>query len=409
MSVSSSDGVYQAAKVATRAATQAEKEAEARILDARRRAREAENQSEERIQAAKDRYEKENDHERVRQATSVEAVRKKGYDSVRTTQRDVSKALTQVEEQGKDQLEDRQEHYRNLLYQTEKHGRDQANEIELKNHQLQEHLIRSGREENESLQRQNAERTAQLRNETEERFVKEKELADQKRETESHRHLARQEATEERHQELFDRTVAASREVLNNLRLRASRQLVEIRDDSTRKLNAFSERNEDPFYQHIDLQTKLSETSDAFVLTAKIPEHERQHVSVSVRNQQVILSGHRRNDDVQSLESGQERRTSAYQAYSESHPLSQDVDAREIRKRFDGDLLIVELPKKNTYSRQPHQPKRDVTKLRADRPHFPDNLPIKETAEAPRSPDGTLLAIQPSGAGSQSRADKPLA
>ena len=88
----------------------------------------------------------------------------------------------------------------------------------------------------------------------------------------------------------------------------------------------------------MDICLGSRESDDAYVLTATIPSHEQHSVQVSVRGDRLVVSGARRSDEKEDLGPGRSVTTSSYQNYSESFPLTMPVEARMLRREFDGDV-----------------------------------------------------------------------
>src|SRR5262249_35828266 len=115
-----------------------------------------------------------------------------------------------------------------------------------------------------------------------------------------------------------------------------------------------------------------------------------------------------RNEEKLELDHGASASTSAYQSFSQSFPLSYPVQAKQLRKDFDGDELIVTVPKMPEYANRPVKtlPKPERAKL--DRPRFPENLPLaKNDAKDPATDDD----VPETGAhvGDTRRRTRPLA
>ena len=124
---------------------------------------------------------------------------------------------------------------------------------------------------------------------------------------------------------------------------------------------------------------KLVEKQDHFLLTALVPEHEQKKIQVIIRGNELVLSGQRKNQEKIELSQGHSRSTSSYQSFHESLPLTYPVDELRLSKRFEGDLLIVEIPKRNSFDPNKTQAVKgrqsSEETVMAVRPDFPSNLP----------------------------------
>ena len=174
----------------------------------------------------------------------------------------------------------------------------------------------------------------------------------------------------------LDQTRELQNSTIQAIRQQAIGQIKEIRQDTARKLAAYATRQTDPFYKLMDLGLKVKDSGESLVLTGTIPIHEQGGISISVKNQnQLVVSGFRRNEEKLDLGSGSTKSTSSYQSYSETVPLPAAVDARQLSKHFDGDQLVVTVPKLTHGFGKPLYKGPRPEKARVERPKFPDNIP----------------------------------
>lgn len=185
--------------------------------------------------------------------------------------------------------------------------------------------------------------------------------------------------SQEHYEDLYQSTQKTQAESLDRLNRATQSQLEQARISSSHRLNAFNQRNEDPFYRAITLGLQVQDTPDAFIVRAPIPEHEKDRIQLNVRGNELIVSGKRKNEEKLTTESGNTVTTSSYQAYSEAVPLDWPIDPRGITRSFEGGVLSIRLPKKLTYDNTPSTTKPDrsasATRAAAIRPQFPGNLP----------------------------------
>lgn len=181
---------------------------------------------------------------------------------------------------------------------------------------------------------------------------------------------------------LFSAPAKTQEKRLDELNQLANEKLQKIRSDTSRKLDAYSSRQKDPFYQLVTLDSDLEETRDAYILKLNIPDYEQKHLSITVRGNQIVVSGSRRNEEKLEVEPGRQQSTASYQSYQETFPISWPVDSHALTRKIEGDTIVVTIPKKGTYSAPvAARSARDVELARADRPHFPENIPHTENSE----------------------------
>jgi len=171
---------------------------------------------------------------------------------------------------------------------------------------------------------------------------------------------------------------------LAKMNQKAAQSLDELKQEYSTKLDAYSDRGEDPFYQLVDLEGVMDENDDEFVFTAQIPSHEQSGITVTVNADQLIISGRRQVTDSVTTDDGTKRTTSSFQTFTESYPLTFPVNKRGLQKLFEDDTLIVRIPKRKfdlEYKLYDAHAK-GIKKIHAERPMFPNNLPVKKDPDA---------------------------
>jgi HSP20 family molecular chaperone IbpA len=365
-----------------RAADKAEREAAKRIETAEKRARQAETDSSHRIDEIRDQFVRTREAELAREEQTVQAEHDKSYENLRTLQHQQQVDLSKTRRQGEEDLQQLQNYYRDTVYKTDRDGDKALNDhkaviarkLEFENRSAED-LMAAARDSHQkqmsSAVASHDARIAQLTSAEREEYDRLHENTE----------IAR-EAARQKFQNQYQSTIQTQQETLDRLNSRASQKIRDIREDTAQKLDAYSDRQDDPFYKLVNLDADVRETPDAFILTARVPEHEQRNITVSVRGgRQLVVSGFRRNEEKLEPEPGHTQSTSSYQSFSESFPLSWPVNGRGLSREFDGDELIVTLPKQPTYA-APAPFKAKAERFRAERPHFPPDLPGVHDPEA---------------------------
>lgn len=370
----------------------AEKRAQDRIQQAEDNVRRAEIEENDRIEDIRDRYTKSVENENDRKSAQLEQVRQEGYEAILNERRKQQSEVARIRAEGEKQKEQLKNYYEDEQIRTvhagekklrEERGRQQVEgEIEDRNARFATDMFRT-----ESLARQE-----QLKARQDERLGSMQKQYEQDFQSRSQNYATANEQSRAEFQKQFEQTTQTSQEVLGRVQSEAARELESMRSEFAAKLDAYSNRARDPFYRIVELGGSLSETRDAFVFRASVPTHEQDGISVSVRGNQLVVTGKRKSDEKIELAPGHQVSTSSYQTYMETHPLTYPVEARGLSKSFEGDELTVVIPKKTSdLEYRPHQRKpKEVT---AERPNFPNNLPLAQspgpkanTAEGTTSP-----------------------
>lgn len=370
-------------------ANAAEREANSRVAAAADRVRQAEVQSDQAINNVRDQYEKQYLALNSRQSLALESEKLKGYEQVRDQQHAHQAELRKLRREGDTDEAKTREYYRNALYAAESKGKEDLNavlqqanhrmEYEQKNDEIQMQEMRSQHEHGMNLLRDEQEgRMAHIRNDYKREYEKLKE------ETEE---ANAQAETKFKHQHAD--TVQRSKNIIETLENNASHQIKSIRQNTADKLSAYRTRQSDPFYQMMTMDSSFHEDAEGYTLVVKIPEHEQKHLSASVKGDNLVISGNRKNEEQLEVEPGHTVGSSSFQSFHESYPLSWPVEASRITREQDGEWVTIRVPKKNQYAfKEPEI--RKPEKARVEAPHFPENLPkihhVKEDDEVPPKP-----------------------
>jgi HSP20 family molecular chaperone IbpA len=362
-----------------RRARQAEEDAQRRIHEAKHRADEAVQDIERRSNAQRAEGNARLATERGYIRDQMERTKAEGYQQLRELKRRTDAEVAVASRDGERAQEEIEEHYRHEIEETTKKSAKAAREAyqrNLRDLEKQDALVKAQREayqeihgaEMRTLQKMHEDartsQTEKARNENEEL----------RRKIEDARVTA-----EKKFNDQFSRTVGQHEESLNQLNLRAGKQLEELRSDGARKLATYESRQEDPFYRMVNLDAELSDAGDAFILRARIPRHEQDNVKAQVQGQQIVVTGARRAQDQVQLGEGRSRSSSSYQTFRETFPIDWPVDAATVLRESNGDELIFTFSKRTgmvdpeTGGKKPldAQP---FSRHRAPRPDFPEDL-----------------------------------
>lgn len=369
---------------AEKQAQRTEREAAKKIAESQRRVREAQNESNRAIENIRDEFVRQSTHEEIRQQTLLDQQRERSEETLRNLQQNTQVQTQKTRHEGERKLNQTQYFYQDQIEATEKEAKKKLDSIQRNSHAMSEYERMRSNAETELLKQSNQQRTEVLRTELDDRFAKtQKELSDHHEKRVMTATDADQKR-EENFQKKFSAKLKNQQEEVQKMESRAARALNAIRQDTAQKISAYEERQQDPFYQMMSIGAKLTEDSDAYFLTAKIPSHEQQGVSVSLQGNRVVIKGSRKNEEETELPSGAKMGSSSFQSYHESYELAVPVESSKMTKVFDGDELIVVLPKKGRPNAPIHRSPYEATAVR-EKARFPENLP-KPTPQKTSAP-----------------------
>ncbi len=357
---------------------QAEDDANRKIQESRTRVKQASVEADQEINKVKDEYIKRVDNERAKGEAALGYEKRKLGDGVRQAHRDVAREYQTLK----------------MTHEKEVHdlGIDSEAQRTAIERESEKKLTETRREATSTIDRERRMRDEQI-HALDSKFIAESTIKKSDHEaklnefnqyaktTREKTEAATRESianSQEHYEELFQTTKNTQAESLDRLNRATQAQLDQARIASSHRLDAYSKRNEDPFYRAVSIGLKVENTPDAFIVRAPIPEHEKDQIQLNIRGNELVVSGKRKNEEKITNPNGSTVTTSSYQAYSEAVPLDWPIDTRGIVRSFEGGVLSIRLPKKTTYDNtQASKPDRSASATRATaiRPQFPGNLP----------------------------------
>lgn len=354
----------------------AEKDASSRISAAEQSVVDAQRQAAVRIDAIRDEYQRRTEKETDLTQNSIETEKRKGYEKVLETQRSQQAEINRIRREGEREVQTLQEHYKGAVFNTQRTGEKDLQELKLRQAHEMEFEKSNADHGVDSLRQSNLNRSQDLKEhqETQLQTLKqsyEKQFGDLKVNSDQSQKQAL-----DHFQTQFQTTIDQYGKILNETGSKASQQLKALREDTARKLSAYGDRQSDPFYQMIRIPVSIDESNEAFTFRAKIPAHEQKNLSISVRGNELVITGQRKNEERLEVEPGHTVHTSSYQNYSESFPLNWPVHAKGISREFTDSEVIIKIPKAQTYSYEPFKKKVAPERVKAEHPVFPENIPL---------------------------------
>ena len=324
--------------------------------------------------------------ESFRKGAEVENLKNKGYEQIRELRRAQDAELNRSKRDGEMKALKLEEYYRDANINSERRGREQLSELQHQNLRRSEFERRSAAAEEEKTQKDREFELTRLREHTDEQIKQlderyQKQVGDYAKDVD----LAKGRA-EGHFDEQFKGTLEKTTAILADINQRARDQIKSVRENTEQKLNAYSSRERDPFYRLTTLRSRLFEDRDKYTLVAKIPKYEQEHIQASLTGNNLVLNGYRRNDEELNEKDGHSQQSSSFQSFHETYPLETPADGKRLKQYFQGDNLIVEVPKlKFAYKRlDPVLNKEDA---HIELPHFPRSIEYAHDQEKLASHD----------------------
>jgi len=386
---SSESALTQEYKKNAKRVREAEKEAQTKIQNINNQVKTAQEESHNELEGIKDQFEQQSISEKDRNAALLEQQRLEGYERLLQLKRAQEAEINRAKRQGEKQFQDTKSFYEYQTSVTEDESK--KNLQKLKHESMQSSAYLDTKTKND-FELANKVHTSNINTLTQEHQQKLEFLENQKREEltrnkENFTTLAMN--SKEKHENQYKSLLSDQQQSLSRVNRAATDRLHDLRASSAQKLAAYQRRQEDPFYKLMNFNAVLEEKDDAFIISAKIPPHEREGISVAIRGNQAVISGSRQNSEKLEVSPGNVQTTNAYQTYSQSFPLNGAVDARSVQKEFNDDQMTIIIPKMNyEKKRDPYHFEKGVNDpklVKAPVPDFPKNIPLEE-------PDVSLIS-----------------
>ncbi len=355
------------------AASKAERESQERITAARKRAQEAEIQIQSEINRRAQASDKQMAIEMARSEEHLESARHKGYEQVRDVKRASDAEAENYRRSAERNLSQTQGRFKSQQLETESLGERALREIQTKNQAQIDFQKKSGAHQIQALKEETNQVKTQLhadRVATYEQLNHQNQTERKALETKTREAVQN---SKEHYGSVYESALKGHQQAVSHIGHETNQEIQNIRRDTAHRLNSYSSRQNDPFYKLVQLEGQLEETDGAFILTARVPEHEQGRIQVNIRGNELVISGQRRNEETLELAPGRKQKTSSYQTFNETFPLDWPVNPKHMTREFRGDRLIVTLPKQ-TYAAPERKP-RIIERTVAERPQFPANLP----------------------------------
>jgi HSP20 family protein len=325
------------------------------------------------LDALRDRFEHSYTTQQIAQDDALEQQKTKGYEQLRElrkSQQDDLRKLNKTAELEKNQLE---RSLKDSLHTLNRSSQTQLNDLRRERENLVELEKKSKNQDRELSESHHAKEIQTMQDAQEEQIAK---ITEENQATISQ--LA--EKTKENIEKLETHSDSRLKEIIKNqddsiqtVYTQAQQELNHLRRDTADKLTAYSTRQSDPFYRLVSLDAELRDDGDAYILTAQIPAYEQNHLSTSIKNNQLMIGGYRRNEETLKDDTGHSQSTSSFQSFSETFPLPEPVDSKNLTREHRENEVIIRVPKLNSSTfREPHHSHTDTT--RVNPPKFPKNL-----------------------------------
>jgi len=266
------------------------------------------------------------------------------YEHLRNMKNQLGREERNLEKLGRETLRNKADALRTEELTIEKEGREKVDEARRKASAIEEYERQRNNEAGAGVHENHLKNTRLLMQESERalealRTNQEKFIADQKQ-----MHGTSLLEIEDQFRTLRDRETARLGDGLAAVEENANRELHKMVLESSERISRYESQKLDPFYQLKRFDSEMQETPDAYILTVRVPPHERRSLRIQATPQDIQLIGIRSSERDLALE-GRTLSSRSHQTISEKFNLEAPVDARAVVREESGEAVRFTIPK----------------------------------------------------------------
>ncbi|MFN9068795.1 MAG: hypothetical protein ACK5V3_16330, partial [Bdellovibrionales bacterium] len=145
-------------------------------------------------------------------------------------------------------------------------------------------------------------------------------------------------------QKVYEKNERDNQQALEIQDQRFTKQVINQKRKLARDLDKYAGKEHDPFYKIQDRGSRFSESSEAYIIKAYVPEHEKDSVRVAVDKNKAVISGQRKfNDKIE--DEIRKVSTDNYQSFREEFKFDRPVITEAMDRDRQGDYIIFRIPK----------------------------------------------------------------
>jgi HSP20 family molecular chaperone IbpA len=138
---------------------------------------------------------------------------------------------------------------------------------------------------------------------------------------------------------------ATQKLALNNLETQLNSELNRLSLDYSRIKAAHQTKIEDQFYRMTLLDPQVTEGEKNYLVSLKIPEHERDLVSININQRKITLQMSRRFNEKVVDQTGDQHSSRRSETLSKSFHVSQILDPASVKQQYNNGILTFDIKK----------------------------------------------------------------
>lgn len=120
---------------------------------------------------------------------------------------------------------------------------------------------------------------------------------------------------------------------------RFSLRLNTLKDSFSKKKVMVEDKNSDPFYNVGKLSPTLKELPDSYIVSMKVPDHERENITISPRNRFIKITYHRKHSDRVDEVDGSNHTSKRTELMTKQFPTEAILDHKGVTQKYEDGVL----------------------------------------------------------------------
>lgn len=143
----------------------------------------------------------------------------------------------------------------------------------------------------------------------------------------------------------YDKLVEQHQDMIKTTRAKLKDEFQSIVDQHTQAKKSFEARSDDEFYHLKSLEPEIKDTPEAYIVSLKVPEHERDQVTVAPQKRELRISLNRSFEQRSESPDGEVHKNSRSELISRTLTTPEIMDGGQITEKYEDGVLSFKIAK----------------------------------------------------------------
>ena len=133
--------------------------------------------------------------------------------------------------------------------------------------------------------------------------------------------------------------------VLTLIKERFAKRLNDVKEGFSKKKAMVESKNSDPFYNVGKIAPTLKEFPDSYIVSMKVPEHEKENITISPRNRYIKITYHRKHSDRVEEVDGTTNTSKRTELMTKQIPTTDILNPSGVTQKYEDGILNFKIKK----------------------------------------------------------------